>query len=186
MDIEEIIAEVTPVERIVPICLRGDLVAEMELLERQLAQARANDAKVNDVPTAYPIAEEIERVQGLIEAATRIFRFRSIGGEAWEELAGQHPPSDAQRAEGFDYDLATFHPAAIAASCVDPEMDASQAVRLHKVIGSGQWIQLWNACHQANVGTDRLGKSVSASVTLQRSQPSSPTAAPEGSPVLSS
>jgi hypothetical protein len=65
-------------ERTVPICLRGDLVAEHEELERQLEEAnrRASDSLAGN--GAGELADRIEALQEEMRAATVTFRVRAL------------------------------------------------------------------------------------------------------------
>jgi hypothetical protein len=182
IDIDELLDEITPIERTVAVCLRGDLVAEMELLETELAQARTTDMLTNEPDRAPVIAQSIEDVQQQIVAATRTFRFRALPGRDWADLIAQYPPSKDQRTDGWDYDPATFPVYAVAACAVDPVMTPTKAQQLYGKISTGQWTKLWRAVMAANAGEDRLPKSVAATVSLPPSEPSSTTAAPEASP----
>jgi hypothetical protein len=54
-------------------------------------------------------------------------KYQSIGMREYDKLVGKHPPTPEQRVEGSSFNIDTFAPALIAASCVEPEMTASDA-----------------------------------------------------------
>lgn len=52
--------------------------------------------------------------------------FRAIGSKDWDDLASQHKPTTAQRAEGQQLNVETFPPALLARVCVDPAMSPAE------------------------------------------------------------
>ena len=54
-------------------------------------------------------------------------KYRAIGAKAYDKLVAKHPPKPEQRVEGASFDLDSFAPALIAACCIEPEMEESDA-----------------------------------------------------------
>jgi hypothetical protein len=79
-------------ERTVPICLRGDLVAEHEELERQLKEANRRAADSLAGNGAGDLVDRIEALQEEMLAATVTFRVRALPKPAWRALLAAHPP----------------------------------------------------------------------------------------------
>lgn len=168
-------------------------------LDQRLAEAMVYDtsrAKVdvdgdlNDVftPTAPAIAAEIRDLEVAIEEAGTEFTFKSIGRRRWQNLIAAHPPTDADKAQDRTAEIngRTFPIAAVAASCVDPEMSDEQAEELAEHLNNSQWEQLFQAALDVNVGRIAVPKSLAAGTTLRLSEQFGTTAANTESPDPSS
>lgn len=186
VSIDEILDEIVAPRRTVTVCTRGDISERLEQLQDELAQARAADPDSLSNPAAAQKAAEIEALALEAVQHERAFVLEAIGNRPWADLIAQHPPTKAQRADGLDHDPSTFPVAAVAASSVSPKMTAEQAGRLADRLSVGQWLKLWTACLEVNIGPGDLPKFVTAIATARAIEPSSTTAAPEGSPDPSS
>lgn len=128
-DIKSILAEARLPERTVPICLRGDLVATHEELERQLEEAnrKAGDSLAGN--GAGELVDKIEALQEEMRAATVTFRLRALPKPAWRALLAEHPPrhddDDKPLAEDavVGVNMDTFWDAIARACLVEPEVD---------------------------------------------------------------
>lgn len=100
-------------ERTVPLCLRGDLVARFEDLERELRQANAAE-KADDTfggsGSAARIAAEMSALREQMKAAEVVFRHRALGPIRSASLLTEHPPrldevhADRDRRLGYNPD----------------------------------------------------------------------------------
>lgn len=166
LTIEQIIAEARPAERIVPLCLRGDLNARIQELDQQLVavkeQSRRGDQSLADGGGERALAEEIEQLRAEMRAHQRNFLVRALPGPDWDAL------SKPFEKKGGGYDAERLAAPLIAASCVKPSMTAEQVKSLFKVLNSGQRDALFSAAWQVNVGTVDIPFSPAASATLRR------------------
>lgn len=146
------------------VCLRGDLIDELEQLEVQYRQAKAaDDGDLGGGPW-LPIAERIAQVQAEVDATSTTFVFESIGQRAWSDLIAAHPPTSEGKKTGEQFNPDSFPFAAVAASCVQPTgVDEEGARRLYDRLNFGQWSELWGACLDANVRTASVPKSAARS-----------------------
>jgi hypothetical protein len=116
-------------ERTVSICLRGDLVAEFEELERQLAEAIRTPATSLEGDGSGPIAERMEELRRQMLEDTTPFRLRAMPKPRWRAFVGEHPPRKGDDGEIDDRDriigvnVDTFYTALIRASVVEPALD---------------------------------------------------------------
>lgn len=117
-------------EAVVPVCTRGDLVAECARLDRELAQARiqaAADPRLAGTGTTE-LAAQMEELRSQVEAATVPFRLRALPPARWLELCEQHPPRKLLTGavhpndEGPGVNNETFFPALIRVSTVEPKL----------------------------------------------------------------
>lgn len=193
---DEVDAQERPAEVSVRVCLRGDLVAEVERLEGQLRHEREVDNRQNRAPVAPQIAQQILAVQERARASEVEFRFRALGRRAYSDLVAAHGPSDEQRAEAaehgisLEWDPEAFPPALAAASCSAPADMAGQPDWWRVKFDAwsvGQWTRVWRAVIAVNAGVAEVGpKSVIASAVLAACEPNWTTAAPAASPEASS
>lgn len=165
LSIDEIIAKARPVERTVELCLRGDLSARFEELERQLREARqderAADRSLGDSTGGREIAEEMERIRNEMRESLVTFRLRAMPPKQWTALRGEHMDTNGR------LDLQAFGPPAVAASLVSPQVTAAQLDALVAVLSGGQWDELVNTAVVVNQGTVDVPFSQLASLVLR-------------------
>jgi hypothetical protein len=143
-------------ERTVPICLRGDLIADMQDLIEQLGRAR-NTTGPDDrlgAPAGGVAALDLEaRLHELDEqmkAATHPFRFRALSGDEFDALTLQHPvgndASDLDKQLGYDYEA--FSTALVRVSLVDPVVTSDdEFAELRAALNRKQWSALVDAAY---------------------------------------
>ena len=116
-------------EETVPICLRGDLVAEFERLERQLAEALRNPSDSLEGNGSAEIAARIEALRQEMREHTVEFLLRGMPRRRWRAFLAEYPPrQDAEgkideRDRGAIVNMGAFFHALIRASVVSPELD---------------------------------------------------------------
>jgi hypothetical protein len=120
-------------ERTVQICLRGDLVARLEDLERQGQEAKvASVAASKEDPGVSEVLDEIRELQEEMRDSTEVFRLRAMSPRTYRRLKEQHPPrrgddgklNAADANLGFNRD--TFLHVLIRTSTVAPELTDRQ------------------------------------------------------------
>ncbi|MGW5556849.1 hypothetical protein ACWER9_06455 [Micromonospora sp. NPDC003944] len=117
-------------EATVPVCLRGDLTAEFEDLERQLDQAqRETLASLEDQSSANGIAERMEHVRQEMLQHTYQFRLRAMPRPAWRSFIAEHPPRKdtesgavVEQDRGVGVNTETFFDELVRRSVVDPQL----------------------------------------------------------------
>lgn len=192
IDVRALIASAKRPERIVPVCLRGDLIAQLNHLEQQL-RARRNpaDRLVGD-PEARALAEQIAALQEQMREATIEFTLRAIPRRDMVQFIIDHRPregNDADRAANIN--LETYFPELVERCLVDPELTHREYVALvggtyvdpddssvepeefDGALGAGQFEQLAEAASVLNMSGVSVPFSPSASVILQSSDESS-------------
>lgn len=120
-------------EKTVPICLRGDLVAEFEELDARLGALttdRPSDPRLNSGPVAEGkrIAQAMLDLQEQMRASTVTFRLRALKPSRWAELRAEHPPRQGEGGKVLDEDSmgvnsSTFFTPLIRESVVFPVLD---------------------------------------------------------------
>ncbi len=168
------------------VLLRQDMVAKHRELEAELTAAVARDATTNERDQAPEIARQIEALEAEMETAKVEFRFRAVGKKAWADLLAKHPPLKEHKELRVDHNPETFPIAAIAASCVSPELSEDDVRRLEVAMTDAQFTVLWRGCIDANIGGVESPKSLAAGQILRVNERSGTTAVPAASPEASS
>ncbi|MGI5233839.1 hypothetical protein [Actinoallomurus sp. CA-142502] len=154
-DIEDILGSAELPQKTVELCLKGNLQADFEVLERQLREAEEtdDDALAGGV-RARELAEQIEDVRRKMAEHVTMFRFTALGAKSYSDLLAKHPPTEEQKQAGAGVNLDTWPAALVAACALDPKMTVEQAERLHDKITDGQWEELYDtalACNRKKV-----------------------------------
>lgn len=169
---EALLAEAKPAERAVPICMRGDLVAELEELERRADEARKANSKEGG--GVGEVVEQIEALQAEMRDSTYVFRLRALPPRRYRALSAKYPPrrddegkvdqGDVQRGWSLELipeliRLSTFDPALSEDQwrqlLGDTEAEASRREAAGEPVEDGklteaQCWQLGNAAHALN------------------------------------
>lgn len=128
LNIKSAIKEAKSAEVVVPICLRGDLAQAVTELEQQKLERLANHPEsLAGPPNTDDLDAQIADLKDKQTEHTFNFRLRELPWRRWDQLETAHPPEDPQKAR---VNLATFLPAVVRASVVEPQLD------------SGDWDQL--------------------------------------------
>lgn len=170
-------------ERSVELCLRGDLQADFEDLERQLKEARSDgqrDDRLSSGAKGRQLAQQIEALREEMAASMVDFRVRALPRAKWAKLLRDHPGSD----KSVQFNVDTFIPALLRLSLVEPELTEAQWVKLigdadsDGVLTSAQYDLLGDTCWSLNRKDTQVPFSSLASALLRNSEPMSkqPTA----------
>ncbi|MFR9796635.1 hypothetical protein ACL02U_12125 [Streptomyces sp. MS06] len=162
-DINDILKKARPREHTVRICLAGDVAAEVERLEAQLAAV--SEWKPNSIAEQHPgveLAKKISAAREKMREAEIEFTFRALGAKAWSDLVAQHP----SEAEDQAWDADTLAPALVAASSVDPVMSQEQVDELFEQLNNGQRDELIGAAWSVNGEATSVPFSLAASAIL--------------------
>lgn len=170
MDIEQIIASARRPETTVPLCMRGDLQAVWEQLDRDFDTA---DKEITDEVTsggspllAVKIAKQMSEIEREMRDSTAVFVMRGISRAQWKKIVEENPPIEGVDEEGAEVNEEGFVTAMIAQCCVDPEMTPEQAGRLRDQVTDGQWQALANAAWGLNKTMTEIPYSLAASARL--------------------
>jgi hypothetical protein len=127
-DLKKLLADAHLPERTVPICLRGDLVAEHEELERRLKDAQRRPVDSLEGNGVGEIVDAIEALEARMKNATVTFRLRALPKPAWRDLVAAHPPRKTDEGEphpedAIGFNTETFFDAITRACLADPVVD---------------------------------------------------------------
>lgn len=140
-------------ERTVELCLRGDLQADWEDLQQQLAAAQRDAAprSLSDPPAGEEIEERIREVEAAMAGAVLTVRLRAQNRKTFKDMALKHPPREGdQRDKLYGFNVEAFNAELIRISCVEPEFDEEKWERLTEVLTPGQYQMLADTCEVLN------------------------------------
>lgn len=151
MSISDLIAAARPAERSVELCLRSDLVATLEDLQRRAeAAAAAPRDSLGDNPAAG-LPEQIAAVKAQMAEATVTVTVRAVPRNQWLSLIADHPPRDGNATDtkqGFNTDA--FFESLVRASWATPEVTGSEFDALMDTLSAGQFDELATAAWSVN------------------------------------
>lgn len=145
-------------ETTVQVCLRGDLQAEFEQAERELADAERKPADSLAGTGSRAIAERIEALREQMREHTVEFRFRAKSRHEWRVLIDAHPPrrdDDGAFLEEDRYigvNTATFFEVCIRECLAEPVLDDDDWATLDANLSDRQYDSLFNAAWNINRG----------------------------------
>ena len=150
------------------VLLDSEAAAEHQRLQAEFEELTRQPSGSISERGPSQVAEDIRRLMETSEPT--VFRFVTVGAKKWSDLVAQHPPSKQDRARGRDVSE-SFWPAAMAASCEQPE-GATKAgfEKLWSKLSDGQWQRLVGACREANVGEHDIRPSWAVSALLNGQQ----------------
>lgn len=161
MEFTDLLAQATPPQRTVQICLRGDLVAQWEETARQLAKTKERDPGASLAGTgAGALARDLERLTAEMEPFTVPFLLRGLSRPAYKALEAAHPPRQgpdgkvltADADDGVNVD--TFWYALVRACVISPQVTGEQWAELFdQKLSDGQVNQLASAALLVSRGT---------------------------------
>lgn len=114
-------------ERTVPICFRGDLIADYEALDRELTKLKKNAGDSLD-SGAGAVLEQMDAVEAEMAENTYLVRLRAMTFADYNALVAKHPPrrdDDGQIVDDdkdLGVDVAGFWAPFIRASIIDPPL----------------------------------------------------------------
>lgn len=167
MDITTALAQAKRPEKVVQICLRGDLRAEFERADAELQQVERTALGAPSLADGGRRRELVDRIESLRQqmlAESVEFTLRAVSRGAWVQLVAAH-----HKPEG-GVDSATFLPVVLRACLVDPELTEEQWAILDDTLTSAQYEVLSEAAWALNRGDVDVPFSPTASRIVQSSE----------------
>jgi hypothetical protein len=164
-------------ERTMPVCLRGDLVAEFEELDQKLADAQQSAVSTDSKEggEAQAIAARMEALREQMAEETYLFRLRALPRPEYRELKAKYPPRQSEDGDILaedvilDANLEEFADPLLRASLVDPVLDDAGWVETLAKISDRQYEDLANVAIRVNRGGVDIPFSRAASNLLRSS-----------------
>lgn len=168
-------ADAKPAERSVPVCLRLDLMSQLQVLDRDLLEADAAARASNSLAGGSrrrELAEQVESVRAEMAQHTVTVLVRALTPRRrWTELVAKHPPREGNRADlGAGVNVDTFFDEALRACVAEPVMDDADWKALDEFGSDAQWNSLANAVWAVNTSDVDIPFSRTASRVVQESE----------------
>lgn len=187
MNIEELrqrMQQAQRAEKTVDVCLRGDLSAEWERLDRELRELTQRGRASLDDDGGQDLADRMHDIEEEMRESTVTLRLRALPRRTWFRMLAEHPPRDGNpfdKALGLNQE--SFFDAAIPQSVVDPELTPEDLFELLDLLSGAQYQAITNAIWEINASEVSVPFSPTASrmmshsdETLRRpSEPESPS-----------
>ncbi|MEV6344125.1 hypothetical protein [Actinoplanes sp. NPDC051851] len=161
-DFKTLLATAKLPRRTVPVCLRGDLQADFEALERDLEIARNSPASTSMESTgtssAMEIAQLIEELREEMREHSYIFVLQALPRPEYQRLKDQHPPRQDESGDivredvVLDANIDTFLDPLLRACLVDPVLTDAEWADLDEKLTDSQYNLLVNTVHAVNRG----------------------------------
>lgn len=162
-------------ERSLQVCLRGDLQAEFDELERQLHAARADTGpagrrRVGEKSDALAIVEKQNAIREQMAAEMLDIRVRALPRAEWAALIRKYPPQDDHAGDkAMGVNLEGLMAEAIPACVVDPTLDDDDWAALDAVLSSADYDRILSAVWDVNrSGVDVPKSRLASLVTAER------------------
>ncbi|MBX6360096.1 MAG: hypothetical protein IRZ03_08455 [Acidobacterium ailaaui] len=150
-DLDALLASARRPETVVSICLRGDLQAEWETLDRKLNELRARHFKLAESKEERDLAKRIIDLEHQMAEATIHIKLRGLDRKTWRDLVAEHPVrKDNETDAVLGVNQNTFFDALIARCIVEPEMSEEQVSALLDTLTSQQFDKLAQAAWDLN------------------------------------
>jgi hypothetical protein len=173
-DFRKLLADAHLPERSHPVCLRGDLVAEWETLERQLADLRQG-AVTGMEDASADLAERMEALRTTMRDHTYVFRIRALPKAEYRALKAEHPPRKTDAGDivdedrFLDADIDGIQEPLLRACLVDPVLDDDDWADLMGKLTDRQYSDLVGTAIMVNRGGVDIPFSPAASRHLRSS-----------------
>lgn len=151
-DLDALLSSAKLPESTVPLCLRGDLQAEWETLERKLAEAKQRgDRRLTGSAEETKLARQLRDLEAQMQDSTITLRLRALPRREFMKLVEKHPPrKDNQADRMVGIDQSSFYDALIGACIVEPELDEERLTRLLDALTDAQFNKLATTAWELN------------------------------------
>lgn len=158
---DEILARIQPKldEDWVEICLRPDLMAELEEINSELVEASSADARrpARNSGQAPPsewtvaLAQQAAATLQLIEESAVRFAFRGLPKDEFRALCDEHPPRKNDATDSYiGYDRVSLGDALVRESLIEPVFGTAAWDQLKDAVSIGEWNKLRECAEKVN------------------------------------
>lgn len=139
-------------EKVVQVCLRGDLQADFDQTKRELdGLAETPGDALNAGTQRRELQDRLRAIRDEMADASVDFRLRAVSRPRWSELVAKFPPRDGNARDkmmGVNED--ELAAAIIREGIVDPELDDEDWAALEDALTESQYLELGNAAWELN------------------------------------
>lgn len=159
-DVSAIIAGAKRPERTLELCLRADLVADLEDAQRRLRVEKDRPREsLADGGNVDELKAEVERIKADARQHTIVFRFRALNRFQMQQMMAKYPPrdgNDLDKRMGYNVDAVTYW--MVRDCCYEPGLSDAEWDTLlgaedevgNGVLSPAQWQRLDNVVSELN------------------------------------
>lgn len=154
-DAKALIAGAALPERSVEVCLRPDLLARLQELERELQRAederKAGGGSLASGSASRVTAGQIDAIRAEMLEATMVFQLRALPRRKFRALQAEFPPRDGNAIDNLNgVNIEDAAEAMVRRCLIDPELDDADWAALDELLSDGQFNQLAAAAWAIN------------------------------------
>lgn len=170
MNFDDIKKKASLATRVVSLCLAGELVEQISILERQLAELRP--ATSLDGTGRQQLIAQIEELREQMRESTVDFHLMAMGARAWGRFYATKPTrNDGESDEDWESRIFGWQADMVSRCCTNPIMTPDQVGELVDLIHHRSWVELGSAGILLNQDELDIPNSVAASdLTLDSEQ----------------
>lgn len=138
-----------PLTKYVEILLDADALDAFEKAQERLGEATADNREAR--------LRELEEARKGVVDATVTMKFQSLGRKRYEALISEYPATEEQNEQSLKeteqeapYNIETFPPALIQASCVEPELTPEDVQEIYDSWNTAELMVLFFAALEVN------------------------------------
>lgn len=172
LTLDEILNGRKRAQKSIPICMRLDVMAEIEELERQITAAQgtvlddADQRLAADGADIPGMVEKIRELEAIGRQYTIDVRIQALDKKRWNDKVAEHTIEDDEGNKKLDISALTFD--IFADILVSPAMDTDQQNTFLTGLSDGQWEVVMNSVFELNRRVVSVGKSLTASLATQK------------------
>jgi hypothetical protein len=169
LGIDEMLAARKMPQRSIPVCMRADVLADIEELERQINSLRSDNddprLAAGNTASADELAHEIRDLEAEAAKYTVALRLQAVEREEWNRFVDTHTSENDDGTRKLDLSALTVD--IFPKMLVSPLMDADQQARFLRGLTEGQWEEVMQLVFELNRNKITVGKSLTASLAMQ-------------------
>lgn len=163
--LDEMLATAQRPTELVPVCLRADVLAEIQKRELMIREVEQSDdgarlAGPSNGPSAADLAQEIRELEQVAEDNTYYFTMQAVDSARWKLAISTHTKDGEQ---DIDAALRSILFESIAA----PAVTQASVEKMLTILSDGQWSKIGNKLLELNRQVVDVPKSLTAWAALQ-------------------
>lgn len=170
LSLDEILNGRKRAQKSIPICLRLDVLAEIEELERSIQaepDAAEDDLRIVDVSNKTQYAEKIRELEAIAHQYTVDLRVEALERQQWSDEVGTYTETQDNGDTKLNIAGLVEHVLTLPGVITAPVMSTDQIRNLIAGLSDGQWERVMNDVFNLNRRTVDVGKSLTASLAMQ-------------------
>jgi hypothetical protein len=173
VNFDDVLKLASPPSRVLPLCLSGEVLEEIDRLEAEL-ESTPPPSNVSD-DGRRRIAEAIRDAQERMRSSVVDFHLRAMpvrGEQGWMAMMARQPDRKENEAgEAYQARIFPWYAEVVSRTVTDPVMTPEQVEELVDRLHGATWTQLATACMNLNGGKLDIPNSEAASALTRDSEP---------------